>query len=82
MKTDATESAAESTETLPETLPPATESDAPSPSRASAPHPSVAIVDEWFTKHFHNMSALFDERSYTHLLNAKEDLKVSLAQSL
>jgi hypothetical protein len=52
------------------------------PAAVAAPHPSAALIDEWFTKQFHNMSALFDERSYTHLLNAKEDLKVSLAQSL
>lgn len=46
------------------------------------PHPSAPLVEEWFAKHFHNMPALFDERAYTHLLGAKEDLKVLLAQSL
>ena len=47
-----------------------------------AAHPSAAIVEDWFAKHFHNMSALFDERAYALLLGAKEDLKVVLAQPL
>lgn len=47
-----------------------------------APRTSAELVETWFTKHFHNMSALYDERAYAHLLGAKEDLKVVLAQSV
>lgn len=79
MKSDAND--AQSIDTAPE---PASEpSPAPTESAVEqAPHPSAALVDTWFTKHFHNMSALYDERAYVHLLSAKEDLKVSLATSV
>ena len=45
----------------------------------AAPHPSAAIVDAWFRKHFHNMGAALDLRAYTLLHGATEDLKQILA---
>lgn len=60
-------------------------SDAPAAASAAAPaaeqppHPTAAVVETWFQKHFHNMSSLFDARAYTVLLGAKEDLKAVLA---
>ena len=60
-----------------------TESTAQSEQLDAAPSAPIAttesLVDAWFSKHFHNMGALFDERSYAHLYAAKEDLKTVLA---
>ena len=42
-------------------------------------HPSAAVVETWFAKHFHNMGAALDVRMYALLHAAKEDLKATLA---
>jgi hypothetical protein len=77
MKTEQTDPKAD-TETARSEEPASIESGA-APAAERVPHPSAAIVDDWFAKHFHNMSSLFDERATAHLLGAKEDLKATLS---